>query len=290
MRTVHSRHLASIRLAIGALTVGTLLLVPRSGQVHAAGGVVLRAHFVVGHHYSKVETQTTTTKVVIHAKDGKGNVTTRTQNSVEVDVTPSTTTVTQVLSNGSAMMRVTYGTCMVTIDGKVEKSAMTGFYEEKQVSNTLHVISAKYVGGKGIPADILNTVTSGDSVKVTKGTDGYPATPVQVGSSWTAVGTIPSFGSITLRTTVLALGTQNGRPTVTARQTVNQPVTFTGGGFIYKGQFVIGQTQMSYVDDGSDARPTTDDNLSFKGTFTDKTGANTGTLTISGTDHTVPSA
>ncbi len=290
MRTVQGRHSAHTRLVIGALTLGAFLVVPRSGQVHAAGGVVLRAHFVVGHHYSKVETQTTTTKVLIHAKDSKGKITTQTQNSVEVDVTPSTTTVTQVLSDGSAMLKVTYGTCTITTDGKVEKSAMTGFYEEKKVSNTLHVISAKYVGGKGIPSDILSNVTSGDSVKVTKGTDGYPTTPVQVGTSWTAVGTIPSFGSITLHTTVLALASQNGRATVTARQTVNQPVTFTGGGFIYKGQFVIGQTQTSYVDDASDAQPTSGDTMSYKGTITDKPGANTGTLTISGTDRTVPSA
>jgi len=276
-------------LAIGALTMGALLLVPRSGQVHAAA-VILRAHFVVGHHYSKVETQTTTTKAVINTKDSKGKVTTQTQNSVEVDVTPSTTTVTQVLSDGSAVLKVTYGTCTITTDGKVDKSAMSGFYEEKKISNTLHVISVKYVGGKGIPANILSNVTSGDSVKVTKGTDGYPTTPVQVGSSWTAVATISPFGSITMRTTLLGFGTQNNRATVTARQEVNQPVTFSGQGLTYKGQFAIGQTQTAYVDDGSDAQPTTNDSLSFKGTFTDKTGANTGTLTITGTDRTVPGA
>jgi hypothetical protein len=101
---------------------------------------------------------------------------------------------------------------------------------------------------------------------------------------------IPSFGSITLRTTVLGLGSQNGRATVTVGQTVNQPVTFTGGGFTYKGQFAIAQTQASYVDDGADSQPTTNDTLSFKETFTDKTGTNNGTLSITGTDRTVPSA
>ncbi len=290
MRTIPGRHSVSIRLAIGALTLGPLLLVPGAGQTQAAGGTVLRAHFVVGHHYSKVETQTTTTKAIIHAKDSKGKVVTQTQNSVEVDVTPSTTTVTKVLSDGSAVLKITFGTCTVTTDGKVDKSAMTGFYEEKTVGNNLHVISAKFIGGKGIPADILSNITSDGSVKVTSGDDGYPATPVQIGSTWSAVAVIPPFGSITEHTTVLSFGSQNGRPTVTARQTVNQPVTFSGQGLTYKGQFAIGQTQTAYVDDGSAAKPTTDDSLSFKGTFSDGTGSTTGTLTITGTDHTVPSA
>ena len=222
--------------------------------------------------------------------DAKGKIATQTQNSVEVDVTPSTTTVTQVLSDGSAMLKVTYGVCTVTANGKVVKSAMTGFYEEKRVSNTLHVISAKFVGGKGIPATILSNITSNDSVKITRGTDGYPSTPVQVGSSWSAVGDFPSFGSITLHIAVLSFGNQNGRATVTVRQTVNQSVTFSSQGLTFKGQFILGQTQASYVDDGSDAQPTAANTLSFSGTFTDKTGSNTGTLSIAGADRTVPSA
>ena len=290
MRTAHGTRSTRARLAIGALTLGTLLLVPLSGQAHAAGGsVVLRTHYVVGQHYSHVETQSTTTKVVAHAKDAKGKAVTSTQTSVEVDVTPSTTTVTKVLADGSAVMKVTYGTCTVTTNGKVVKSAMTGFYEEKTVSNTLHMISAKYIGGKGIPAAILSNVTSDDSTKVTSGSEGYPSTPVKVGSSWSAVATIPPFTSVTLRTALLGFGTHSGRATVTVRQTINQPVTFSGQGLTYKGKLATSQTQTAYVDDGAEAQPT-NNALSFIGTFRDGTGSTTGTVSISGTDRTAPSA
>lgn len=289
MRMVYGTRSTRARLAMGALTLGALLLVPLSGQVHAAGGVVLQAHYVVGHHYSKVETQSTTTKVVAHVKDAKGKLVTQTQTSVEVDVTPSTTTVTRVLADGSAVMKVTYGTCTVTTNGKVEKSAMTGFYEEKTVGNNLHVISAKYIGGKGIPADILSNVTSNDSVKVTRGTDGYPSTPVKVGSSWSAVATIPPFASVTMRTALLGFGTQSGRATVTVRQTISQPVTFSSQGLTYKGKLATSQTQTAYVDDGAEAQPT-NNTLNFTGTFSNNTGSTTGTVSISGIDRTVPSA
>lgn len=275
-----------IRQTAAALALAATVLAPLQAT-RAAGGMLLRAHFAVGQHYSAVETKVDTMTLAMKITVGSNPAQKVAQTSHEKDVIPSTETIVKVYPDGSALRRITYGTVIVTSDGKTTSSAMKGYYEEDHISTRLRTISSKVYGAAGIPAAVLSAV--GGDTSATNQTANYPEGPVSVGSTWPVSAAIAEVGKLAAQVTLLGFGTQAGRQTVTIRLALSQPVHVTNQGLSFGGPMTGFEKATIFIDTGENAS-TSQGGFSWKGKLSGTTsGAKaSGSFNFSETDTTAP--
>lgn len=241
---------------LAAVLAVSCMVLPSAGITRAAGGVLLRAHFVVGATFSSVQDSTTTTKINAVLTTGKQSQKLA-SSDVEVDHFPIIAKITKVYADGSGLVRLSFGPSSVTNNGKTTKGPMTGYYRLERIAPDFHLISKQIFGAAGIPADLRSALPDTDPIR-------YPAGPVSVGSTWTISQHIDQFGTMRLHFTLLALGTQNGRQTATTHAEMAQPAQLSTQGLLFKGTLNGSQDSQFFPDLNQDVVPS-HSQLLFKG-------------------------
>jgi hypothetical protein len=225
-------------------------------MARAAGPVLLRAHFVAGQHFVELDDSITNTKINVKFT-GKNAPAPMALNQTEKDHFPIMLDVKKVYADGSALVRISFGPSTVTMDGKVQNLSMKGYYKEMHLATNFSVISSKTYGAALIPAAASGSIPNTDPTK-------YPAKPVTVGSTWTDKEASPPMGFLTATYTVQAIGTANGRPTITAHAVINQPAQLSESGLTFKGTISGFDDQTTYIDTSTDVVPS-HGSIIFKG-------------------------
>ncbi|HWE60438.1 MAG TPA: hypothetical protein VHB98_01880 [Chloroflexota bacterium] len=266
--------------AVVALSVTALL---PTGTGRAAGGMLLRGHFVVGHSDTEAEDSTTTTKITATLSGG-GQKQKLNTNDVETDHFVATATVQKVLGDGSAQFKITFGPSTVTDNGKTTKLSMKGYYLVEHVDSSFHLMSSKTYGANTIPAALRSSLPSIRPLE-------YPAKPVSVGSTWTHSETQPPFSMLTEHITVTALGSLNGRPTITLHGTLSQPAQISSQGLLFSGTLNGTNDSQLYVDTNDDAT-TSKNALHFSGKLSGSSSGFTvkGSFSITSTGSSHPTS
>jgi hypothetical protein len=240
-----------MRVPTGVVNVSTLVLLaaslcaPARIGAHAAGGALLRYHWVVGQHWSDSEVDTS--KTILQAKPvalGLNGTT------VEVDRYTSTATVTKVFADGSGLVRVTYSKVSITKDGKITHYPLSGYALQLRVTTMGKVVSKKVLGSAAHLSDLPSSITDPKPTP-------YPQAPAQVGTTWTETQTQAGLGAVVYHLQVVALGSMGGRPTLTLHEYVNAPVRYSASGLVFAGVIAASGTGTSFIDTGATATTTT---------------------------------
>lgn len=210
---------------IGKLLGGALpaaLLLCLTGPAHAAGPVLLRYHFSVGQRVSYVLTSGTSS-VSAAGLSQLLNVKQRIS---------YTEAVLKVYADGSANVRVDYGTGTLTIGGQTTDLPLRNMYVIERLSADGHVLATRTYGAP------LNSPLAGIDVS-SSGTPPLPSKPVALGASWTSNQSIAlgSLGSVSVleHLTLAAFGSWQGRQTAVIRSSGAEPFHVATGGITADG-------------------------------------------------------
>lgn len=237
-----------------ALATSAALAPLGSGQ--AAGGQLLRGHFVVGQHFTTVEDSTTISRINA-VLSGAGQKQKLITNDIESDHFPITVTVNKVYADGSGLFAITFGPSTVIKNGKTARLSMKGYTVLEHITTDFHMLSRKTVGASAVPASLASSIPNTEPTR-------YPKNPVQVGGTWDQSESIPPFGAITVHYTLTGLGTQGGRATASTHAVIAQPGRLSSSGLVLQGMLTGSSSSQSLVDTGQEVTPSINTFL-FKG-------------------------
>lgn len=224
-------------LGLSALALASLLAGP-SLSARAANSVHFRFNYAVGMRYAELQVSTTTQKFSMTAAGSSQGFS---QDTRSIDTYMVSLTITKVYPDGSADARITFPSGKHAEGGKTVAVPLAHYYRIQRIAANGETLSTRDYGASTVPAALRDSIPSTHTSK-------FPAAPVAVGDHWSESRTMAPFGTLTLHTTLLAIGSHMGHPVATIRSSLRQPVRFTNQGLTFAGMFLGSQDAQTYVD------------------------------------------